>query len=137
MDSKFQMEPRKIKSRTTAMQDFNICVSAARPALVNVSRVHGGPVNASPNMMKQPLRRKRGQSISIETSQHNKWAISCCLYSNEPWLRARLWGGRQHARRLNGNASRHRFLPSPPRVCAVCCYIPNSGFYVVGTRQSK
>lgn len=135
MDSKFQMEPRKIKSRTTAMQDSNICVSAARPALLNVSRAHGGPVNASPNMMKQPLRRKGGQSISIETSQRNKWAISCCLYCNEPWPRARLWGGRQHARRLNGNASRHHFVRSPPRVCAICCYIPHPGFYVDGTRQ--
>lgn len=54
-----RMEPDTIKSRTTRMSDSNSCVSAAQPARINVSRAHGGPVNASPNMMKQPLRRKR------------------------------------------------------------------------------
>lgn len=48
-----------IKSRTTRMRDSNFCVSVAQPALINVSRAHGGPVSASPNMMKQPQRRKR------------------------------------------------------------------------------
>lgn len=54
-----RMEPDTIKSRTTRMRDSNFCVSAAQPTLINVSRAHGGAVNASPNMMKQPLRRKR------------------------------------------------------------------------------
>lgn len=54
-----RMEPAANKSHTTRMRDSNFCVSAAQPALINVSRAHGGPVNASPNMMKQALRRKR------------------------------------------------------------------------------
>lgn len=54
-----RMESDTIKSRKIRMQDSNFCVSAAQSTLTNVTRAHGGPVNASPNMMKQPLRRKR------------------------------------------------------------------------------
>lgn len=47
--------------------------------LMNVSRVHVGPVNSYSNVMKQPLSRGNGQSISIEMSPRNKYAMTLCL----------------------------------------------------------
>lgn len=57
MDSRLGAQLNAVKSRMTQMHSPEFLHIRRSACLINVSRVHVGPVNGSLNMMKHPLRR--------------------------------------------------------------------------------